>query len=132
VNSTLKADDLINNEYVHQALALQALLLNAAGHSWIIDDDGSPIGRWLSKRSLEEREELLDVCVQQAKAEDNSDITINYIKEAADKFGKRENDLTGTDLVFGRPVSNSYYFRVPALGFRGNADSVLASNCLNL
>jgi hypothetical protein len=99
---------------------------------WSIDDDDLAINRWLSKRSLEEREELLDICASQAEVENNFDIIISYIKEAADKYGKRENDLAGTDIVFGRPINSSYYFHVPDLGFRGNADSILAHSCPNL
>jgi hypothetical protein len=59
-------------------------------------------------------------------------MTTEYIKEAADKFGKRENDLTGGDRIFARPVLNSYFFKVPEHGFNGDADSPLALNCSNL
>jgi hypothetical protein len=58
---TLDAPDPTNMEYVHQSLALQAIIDD---RSWIIDDDDSPIDRWLSKRSLEEREELLHICMR--------------------------------------------------------------------
>jgi hypothetical protein len=130
VNPLLEAKDLTNDEAVHMA-ALQTLLQKVADGSWIIDDDDHPIDRWLSKRSWEEREELLDAYVQQAQVEGNFDIIIEYIKGAADKFGKRENDLTGDDLVFARPVSHSYFFEVPEHGFKGNADPPLALNCSN-
>ena len=97
VNPLLEAKDLTNDEAVHMALALQTLLQKVADGSWIIDDEDSPIDRWLSKRSWKEREELLDAYVQQAHV-------AGYPKEAADKFCKRENDLTGDDLIFARPI----------------------------
>jgi hypothetical protein len=40
------------------------------------------------------------ICASQAEVENNFDIITNYIKEAADKYGKRESDLTGTDLSY--------------------------------
>jgi hypothetical protein len=128
VNPLLKAKDLTNDEAVHMALALQTLLQKVADSSWIVDDEDSPIDRWLSKRSCREQVELLDAYVQQAQIAGNFDLIVEHLIEAAD----RPNGLTGEDRFFGRPGVNSYFFKVPAHGFNGDANSPLALNCSNL
>jgi hypothetical protein len=124
----LKAKDLTNNEAVHMALALQTILLKVADGSWIVDDEDSPIDRWLSKTPCREQVELLDAYVQQAQIAGNFDLIIEHLKEAAD----RPNGLMAEDRFFGRFGVNSYFFEVPALRFNGDANSPLASNCSNL
>jgi hypothetical protein len=129
VNPVLKAKDLTNNnEAVHMALALQTILLKVTHGSWLVDDEGSPIDRWLSKTSCREQVGLLDAYVQQAQIAGNFDLTIEHLKETVG----RPNGLMGGDRFFGRPGANSYFFDVPALGFNGDANSPLAPNCSNL
>jgi hypothetical protein len=119
VNPLWKAKDLTNNEAVHMALALQTILQKVADGSWIVDDEDSPIDRWLSKTPCREQVELLDAYVQQAQIAGNFDLIIEHLKEAADKH----NGLMGEDRFFGRFGINSYFFEVPA-GAGGVGSSV--------
>jgi hypothetical protein len=65
---------------------------------------------------------------QQAQIAGNFDLIIEHLKEVFD----RPNGLLCEDRCFGRPGASSHLFKVPTLGFNGEANSPLALNCSNL